>query len=1025
MSNILRSKIFWLFAAPLALFGLYVLAGFKLAPGIVRSQAIDFVRENYARELTLGEVTINPLKLQAEIKDLSLPDTDGKPMVAFRRLFVDFELSSIWERAFVFKDVQLDAPLARAVIRPDGSVNLADLALPDEEDKKDEPLPAIWIQQFALGEGTVEFADLARRVPLERRFTPVHFKLENFRTTPEGGAFGLTAETQNAELLEWRGTFALAPQVSSAGDLAVTKLNLPGALEVAGVELPFVIPQGEMNLRGSYKLALGEPMQLDVHLPQMQIDGLSLRARGLEQDYVAVPTVVISDTKIAMPANTVSLGTIAAAGVKADVWTLPDGTLNVDQLFAADPAAAAAPPAVSESAAGSPAPAVSAEAPWTVSVGSVALTEAAISYEDRALEPVARFELSPLNVAISSVSLDLAQPVPVTFDAKINGAATLQGQGKVVPEPFAADIDIKLADFPLAALQPYVNGTADLTIKRGTVGAAGRFSLAPAGAGRPELAFAGDANLAGFSSIDNALEQDFLNFERVELSKLKFALAPDSMSIDRVRVVQPFARVIISSDAVLNVAAVLDPAGTAAAVAEAKAAAAAAATPQRKKTRAEIRAEERAEKAAAEARKLAASAPPPELKETGMPVRIREVLVAGGTMDFADFSVQPNFAAAIEGLSGNITGVSTDPNARAKVKLEGNVGEFSPVLIAGELQPFAYDRYTDIALSFKNISLPVFNPYSGKFAGYNIAKGKLFTDLHYQVDNRKLAAQHKIRIDQLEWGEATASKDEATLPVKFATSLLKDADGVITLDIPVSGTLDDPTLRIGPIVWQVIKNILSKAVTAPFRALGALFKGAEEAQFIDFQPGLAELDPAAAERLNALGKALAPKPDLRIEVPIGADAALDGVALAEARYQSALATAMGATLQGKKQAEAPLPAFDTLPPDRREAVLTALYTQLSGAEPAFPEAPERAEDMSRKEAKAQAEQERITWLEQECRKRATAESADLEKLGQQRGAAVQAALLMETGLQPERVFLATEGKVTANDKLVRLELAVK
>jgi hypothetical protein len=240
-------------------------------------------------------------------------------MVAFRRLFVDFELSSIWERAFVFKDVQLDAPLARAVIRPDGSVNLSDLVLPDEEDKQDEPLPAIWIKQFALGEGTVEFADLARRVPLDRRFTPVHFKLENFRTTPEGGAFGLTAETQNAELLEWRGTFALAPQVASAGDLAVTKLHLPGALEVAGVELPFVIPQGEMNLRGSYKFALNEPMQLDVHLPQMQIDGLSLRARGLEQDYVAVPTVVISETKIAMPANTVSLGTIAAAGVVASM----------------------------------------------------------------------------------------------------------------------------------------------------------------------------------------------------------------------------------------------------------------------------------------------------------------------------------------------------------------------------------------------------------------------------------------------------------------------------------------------------------------------------------------------------------------------------------------------------------------------------------------------------------------------------------------------------------------------------------
>ena len=114
----------------------------------------------------------------------------------------------------MFKDVQLDAPLARAVIRPDGSVNLADLALPDEEDK-DEPLPAVWIQRFALGEGTVQFADLARRVPLERQFAPVNFKLENFKTTPEGGAFGLTAKTQNAELMEWHGTFALEPRVSS------------------------------------------------------------------------------------------------------------------------------------------------------------------------------------------------------------------------------------------------------------------------------------------------------------------------------------------------------------------------------------------------------------------------------------------------------------------------------------------------------------------------------------------------------------------------------------------------------------------------------------------------------------------------------------------------------------------------------------------------------------------------------------------------------------------------------------------
>ena len=1034
MGNILKSKLFWAAAVVLALVGLYALLGFYAAPRIVRSQALDFVREKYGRELTLGEIRIDPFKLQAEIKDLSLPDTDGKPMLAFRRLFIDFELSSLWQRAFVFKDVQLDAPLARTVIRPDGSVNLADLALPDEEDE-DEPLPNVWVQHFALGDGTVQFADLARRVPLERQFTPVNFKLDNFKTTPEGGAFGLTAKTQNAELLEWHGKFALAPQISSSGEFAVTNLHVPGVLEVAGVELPFVIPQGEMDLSGSYSVALADTLQLDVQLPQMQIDGLTLRAQGQAQDYVAVPTVVISDTKIAMPANTVTLGTIAAEGVKADIWTMPDGTLNIDQLFV-EPSAATAPAATTSSAAatapsqaGEPAATpAAAEAPWTVTVANLALRGAAVSYEDRAVKPVARFELSPLNVTATDASLDLSRPVPVTFSATINGAARLSGTGHVVPEPFAADVDIDLADFPLDSLQPYANGTTDLTIRQGTVAANGKFTLAPPGASKPELQFAGNAAIANFKSIDNALEQDFANFERIELSQLKFAMAPDSLSIDRVRIVKPFARVIVSSDAVLNVSAVFDPQGTAAAVAKAKAdKAAQQAAPKQKKSRAEIRAEKQAEEAAAKARKLAAAAPPAELKETGMPIRIREVAVVGGTMDFADFNVQPNFAAAIESLDGVITGVSSDPNARATVKLDGNVGEYSPVLISGTTQPFAFDRYTDITMKFENISLPVFNPYSGKFAGYNIAKGKLFTDLHYQIDNRKLEAQHKIRIDQLEWGEATANKEEATLPVKFATALLKDADGVITLDIPVSGTLDDPTLRIGPIVWQVIKNILAKAVTAPFKALGALFKGAEEAQFIDFAPGSAVLDPAAAERLGALGRSLAPKPDLRLEVPIGADASLDGAALAEARYQRELAAATRKALLGKKRADetTPVPAFAALPPDQQDKVLTTLYTQLSGAEPVVPEPAEAADDVSRKEAKAQAGQARLAWLEQECRARAVAEPGDLERLGQQRGAAVQDAVLTDTGLPPERVFLARDGKVSASEQRVRFELAVK
>ena len=301
------------------------------------------------------------------------------------------------------------------------------------------------------------------------------------------------------------------------------------------------------------------------------------------------------------------------------------------------------------------------------------------------------------------------------------------------------------------------------------------------------------------------------------------------------------------------------------------------------------------------------------------------------------------------------------------------------MLISGTTQPFAFDRYTDITMKFENISLPVFNPYSGKFAGYNIAKGKLFTDLHYQIDNRKLDAQHKIRIDQLEWGEATAQQGRSDAAGEVRDVAAQGCRRRHHLDIPVSGTLDDPTLRIGPIVWQIIKNILAKAVTAPFKALGALFKGAEEAQFVDFAPGSAALDPAAAERLGALGKSLAPKADLRLEVPIGADATLDGAALAEARYQRELRGGDARTvLLGKKKAPTRrrrCPRSTTLPPDQQgQGADGAVHAVVGCGSPSCPSPTKPADDVSRKEAKAQAEQARLAWLEQECRARATAEA---------------------------------------------------
>jgi hypothetical protein len=665
-----------------------------------------------------------------------------------------------------------------------------------------------------------------------------------------------------------------------------------------------------------------------------------------------------------------------------------------------------------------------------VTLGGFELTNANVAFEDRTSEPYKAFQLAPVNLRVADIGLDPARPLPVELDATINGHARFDAKGTLTPEPLAADFDVNFAKARMQLLQPWVLPVADLTITGGELNVTGQPTLAPTRQDRPEVIFTGDVAIDGFRSVDNALQQDFVNFERLTLAGLSYAMAPDALSIDTVTVRKPYARVIISPEQVINIAAVLDPQGTAAALEARRAAAAAEAamTPAErrraaKEKEAAAEAEEKAKRAARKAVRTAAPVGQPVPPDT-FPIRIRTLRIEDGRMNFSDYFVQPNFSADVQDLNGTVRGISSAFESHAKVDLAGKLGEFSPVSIRGELQPFAFDRYTDIGLKFENISLPILNPYSTPVAGYAIAKGKLTTDLHYRIENRNLDAQHKIRVDQLEWGEATATQGEATLPVKFATALLKDRHGVINLDVPVAGTLDDPTFRIGPIVWQVIKNIIVKAVTAPFALLGSLFAGAEEAQFVDFAPGEDSLDAATAERLGALAQSLAEKPELKLDVPIGTLPELDRPALADRAYRGALEAVLTMRYARAAKKGEPVPAFDTLGTEERIEVLGALVQQQTGARPQVPEAAV-PEGTSREEAKALRQNAELEYLEQAARSGITVPDLDLDKLGEARAAAVERALLAGDGLEPARVFKVREGKVTDEGGKVRFQLGLQ
>jgi len=193
--------------------------------------------------------------------------------------------------------------------------------------------------------------------------------------------------------------------------------------------------------------------------------------------------------------------------------------------------------------------------------------------------------------------------------------------------------------------------------------------------------------------------------------------------------------------------------------------------------------------------------------------------------------------------------------------------------------------YINLAFKLSDVDLSAMTPYSGKYAGYSVEKGQLYLDLKYIIDARRLDAQNDVKLSQFNFGQSVSSKDATHLPVRLAVSLLKDRHGVIHLDVPVSGSLDDPKFSIWGVVWTVLKNLLVKAATSPFALIGSLFGQGEELAWLDFEPGHADILPASRSKVASLGKALFERPALRLEVEGHADPARDLEALRRLELQ--------------------------------------------------------------------------------------------------------------------------------------------
>jgi uncharacterized protein involved in outer membrane biogenesis len=855
----------------IGLFVLYAALGFWVVPWAITQKLPPILTEELNRPVSIQEATFNPFLFKLNIKGLSVQETDGSPLAGFDELFVDFEaLSSVSKQIYTFAQIRLWLPYGLAIVRSDGSLNLADLGKfsegdssadedspPDASSADGDGLPPVFIEHFEIHQGMVEFQDRSIPIPFVAHIVPINYTFEHL-STEKGHAnpYSLSAERGAGEKITWEGTLTLDP-FESEGTVAFENLRLHRLWSYVQDRFQAHIPQGFLTVKGHYHVSTTDQgVDVLVNNGNVTVRDLQIQRKGIDDPLITVPLFEVTNVSVDVLKKDVNISAIKSRDARFLGWVNEDGIMNYQTLFAPEESSTDSSATPSQSAGGLESG--KAEAPWNVLVEKLDLNNFMIDMEDRQPATPARFLVEALHFHTSQVSPAFDKPLPIDLSFQLNQTGKAELKGTLSIEPLAVEMDVGLKDIALKHFQPYLAPFVQFHVGGGALTLAGKTHYQQASKTDPMVTYAGSIGISKLAFLDPQSSKPFLQWDDLAFKGLALKIKPTTLKVKEIALVKPAVMVSIDSDGSSNLKRHFAPPGQSG----------------------ETSTDEK-ESASGE------SASPP------LPVQIETVRIDNLHLQLADRSISPNVLTNIEEFSGTIKGLSSKQLAKADVDLAGKVDRYAPFKIQGQINPLSEDAYTDLTLSLKNLALTTISPYSRKFAGYPITKGKLSLDLAYKLSEKELIGENKVLVDQITMGSRVESPDATLLPIPLALALLKDRKGQIDIDLPVRGNLDDPDFSYGGIIWQALVNLITKVAASPFSLVGGLVGGVmgdnpDALEYVAFQAGRNDILPPEQEKLVALGKALTDRPGLRLDITGAVDLTLDGRALAEAKLLTQL-----------------------------------------------------------------------------------------------------------------------------------------
>ncbi len=993
------------------LFVLYTVLGFLVVPWAITNKLPVTLTEELNRPVSIKEASFNPFLLKLQVQGFAIQESDGSPLAGFDELFVDFEaLSSIKNQAYTFDEIRLGLPHGLAIVRPDGSLNLADLGKPSDEKgppqevepseaSTEEPagLPPVLIQKIQIQQGMVEFQDVSKPTPFVAHLVPINLTLEKFTTKKDqANPYSLSAELGDGERISWEGTLTLDP-FASDGRLVLEKIRLHTLWTYIQDQFQFQIPEGLLDVNGQYELlTTTDGVDVRVNQGNVTIRDLQIHEADSSDPVITVPLFEVKGVAVDVAKQSVTIPSIAARDARFIGWVDNEGTMNYQPLFAPvesskQSSSTASPSAVEpESGKG--------EAPWNVLVEELDLDNFTIDMEDRQPEEPARVLVEALHFHTSQVSSSLEQPLPIDLSFQLNETGMADFKGTVNVEPLSVDMKVGLTDIALKPFEPYLAPFVQFAISSGALSLAGQTHYQDSSKMEPMVTYAGSIGISKLAFLDPENSKPFLQWKDFAVNGLSLNVEPTTVKIQEIALLAPGVVFSIASDGTSNMSRLFAPAG--------------------QTDEAPLEGEESATEDE-ESKPEEQSTPP-------LPVQIETVRIDNLQFQMADRSITPNVATKIEEFSGTIKGLSSEQLAKADVDLSGKVDKYAPFKIKGQINPLSEDAYTDVSVVFENLNLTTISPYSGKFAGYPINKGKLSLDLNYKLSQKELVGEKKVLIDQMTMGSKVESPDATSLPIPLALALLKDRKGLIDIDLPISGNIDDPEFSYGGIIWNAIVNLLTKIATSPFSLVGGLVGGVmgddpDALKYIAFPPGVGEMPPTEQEKLVALSKALSARPALRLDITGTVASDVDGKALAEAKLFTTIKKAKFVKQPPSGDQTSASVETLALTPEEEAQYLKQLFVEKFG-ESALTKVPETPDAK-----KSKADPKTLTPDEVKAKllDGIVVDEGQLRVLAQERAQHIRETLIQEGKVPSDQVFLVEVVlSPTSEEEMVRSPLAL-